>query len=91
MTFWLRELAGWLLMLLGLCILYVCVTQLLQTQPAWFIQVVPLFIIGIVIFRGGIHLLKVSIAARVCLRVHRAQQLGEKARPAVVQPNPPTI
>jgi hypothetical protein len=65
MRFWIREVAGWLLIGLGLLIAYVvyllCVRGTVLTP--W-----PLALFGIFIFRGGIHLLKVAIAARVCLQ-----------------------
>lgn len=64
-SFWLRELAGWLLVGLGALILYDCL-QLLTDRRVF--EAGPLSIIGIVLFRGGIHLLKVAVAARICLK-----------------------
>jgi hypothetical protein len=86
MSFWLREVAGWLLVVLGLRMLYVCF-ELIQEQRI--IEAGPLSIIGIIIFRGGIHLLKVAVAARICKLAHereRAQPTGRTA--AVVVPGP---
>lgn len=63
MRFWLREVGGWLLVLFGIYAFLVSF-DLLRThhlvEAGW-----P-SVIGIVLFRGGIHLLKVAIAARVC-------------------------
>lgn len=63
MRFWGREIAGWLLVLAGLyafvLVYEMCVER--RLLEAW-----PLTIIAIIVFRGGIHLLKVAIAARVC-------------------------
>ena len=70
MRFWLRELAGWLLVGLGLLVFYVCFSLLLSDRP-YILEAGPLTLIGIIIFRGGIHLLKVAVAARICL--HAAQ------------------
>jgi hypothetical protein len=76
MRFWIRELTGWLLMLLGLGVFYVCVA-LLTAQPPAYIQAGWLVIVGIVIFRGGIHLLKIAVAARVCL--HAQAEIHKKS------------
>lgn len=64
MRFWVRELAGWVLVVLGIFGFYVCYVLLLSRHiiEAW-----PLVVVAIVLFRGGIHLLKVAVAARICL------------------------
>jgi hypothetical protein len=66
MRFWIREIAGWLLIGLGLFIFYICVAILLSDRPR-LIEAGPLTLIGIIVFRGGIHLLKVAVAARICM------------------------
>jgi len=66
MRFWIREIAGWLLVGLGLFIFYICVAILLSDRPR-LIEAGPLTLIGIIVFRGGIHLLKVAVAARICM------------------------
>ena len=70
MRFWLRELAGWVLVMLGLYVFAICVGMLVSDRP-WIISAGPLTLIGIIVFRGGIHLLKVAVAARVCLHAQR--------------------
>jgi hypothetical protein len=67
MRFWVRELAGWLLVGLGLFLFYVCVAILLTDRPR-IIEAGPLTLIAVIVFRGGIHLLKVAVAARICLK-----------------------
>lgn len=67
MHFWVREIAGWLLVGLGLFVFYLCVGELMTEYPHY-VQVGPLTLIAIIIFRGGIHLLKVAVAARICMK-----------------------
>ena len=77
MLFWVREIAGWALVGLGLFLFYVCYVILLQPAPR-ILESGPLAFIGFIIFRGGIHLLKVAVAARICLHAH---QQAESVRP----------
>jgi hypothetical protein len=62
--FWIREIAGWALLILGLWLFYVSYFVLLQNGKI--IQSGPTVLMGLIVFRGGIHLLKVAVAARVC-------------------------
>jgi hypothetical protein len=78
MRFWTREIAGWALVGLGLFVFYLCLGMLLQT-PAKLIEAAPATFIGFIIFRGGIHLLKVAVAARIC-----SLAAQPAARPAAV-------
>jgi hypothetical protein len=66
MRFWIRELAGWLLIALGIYVFFICYVILVNQGPH-LIEAGPLTFIGFIIFRGGIHLLKVATAARICL------------------------
>jgi hypothetical protein len=69
MRFWGREIAGWLLLLMGLYVFLTCYAMLANIdQPPRILEAGPLVVIGFVVFRGGIHLLKVAAAARVCLQ-----------------------
>ena len=76
MSFWLREIAGWILVILSLWIFYVCYGLL---RDHYVFEAGPLSVIGIVVFRGGIHLLKVAVAARVCM--HAQAELNRPAQP----------
>lgn len=80
MSYWLREIAGWALVALGLVGMYVCWLYLKEGMP---IQAGPLTIIAIILFRGGIHLLKVAVAARICLQ---ARDRMKRDRPGVARP-----
>ncbi len=62
--FWIRELAGWMLVLMGLYVFARCLQILLPPEPS-IIEASYHTVIGVFLFRGGIHLLKVAVAARV--------------------------
>jgi hypothetical protein len=91
MKFWIREFAGWLLVALGLFVFYRC--YLLLTATQYYVQGGILTLIGVILFRGGIHLLKIAIAARICVESEESLQkpargsagLREMARPAVAR------
>lgn len=72
MRFWAREIAGWALVVLGLYIFYLCYDFLERHNV---IETGSLAVIGIIVFRGGIQLLKVAVAARIC------QQTQEQVAP----------
>jgi len=80
MNFWLREFLGWAMILLGVATFYLCVVLLLDGS---IIEAGQLTVVGIVLFRGGVHLLKVAVAARVCTRVEK-QLAAERTRPSPV-------
>jgi hypothetical protein len=73
MRYWTRELPGWALVVLGLLAFLAAFFLAVERQlvEAW-----PMTIIGIFVFRGGIHLLKVAVAARIC------QQAQDRLYPA---------
>ena len=60
-VYWSREIAGWLLILIGLWQFWN--TYVLLTNKRIF-EAAPSAFIAFVIFRGGIHLLKVAVAAQ---------------------------
>jgi hypothetical protein len=72
--FWIRELMGWFLVILGLAIFYLCIGLMLGGGAEILIEGPPIILIGIIVFRGGIHLLKVAVAARVCMQTHADAQ-----------------
>ncbi len=81
MSAWLRELAGWALLGIGLAAFAVCyVVFLLQRR---ILEAAALGFMGFTVFRGGLHLLKVAVAARAAI---------EAARPVpVTKPEPASI
>jgi hypothetical protein len=83
MRYWLREVAGWLLVGLGLFffLLTYGFCERHEIFEAW-----PIAVIGIFVFRGGIHLLKVAIAARICQQAQ--DRLYPEAPPATLGTRP---
>jgi hypothetical protein len=77
MNFWVREVAGWLLVVLGVAAFGVTIYFLKQH---YFMEAGLPSLIGFFLFRGGIHLLKVAVAARICL------QAQDKLRPERATP-----
>jgi hypothetical protein len=73
MRYWWRELGGWLLIGLGL-FGFSLAWQFCKHR--YILEAWPMTLIGIVVFWGGIHLLKVAVAARIC------QQAQDRLYPA---------
>lgn len=63
-----REIAGWALVLIGLWVFW---QSYLLLRDGLILRGPPVGVIGFVIFRGGIHLLKVAIAARTAQQTRR--------------------
>ena len=61
MSYWLREVAGWALVLVGLYTFWQSYDFLLRKRV---FEAGPLSFIGFIVFRGGIHVLKVAVAAQ---------------------------
>lgn len=71
MSVWLREIVGWLLLgtgvaVFGLCYLFLANKRILEAAPLTFI--------GFVVFRGGLHLIKVASAAKACRDAVKAER-----------------
>jgi hypothetical protein len=86
MRFWTREVAGWVLLGLGLYVFYRDY-QLLMEGNHYVLEGAMLTVIGIFLFRGGIQLLKIAVAARVCMDA-QVRQERERAKPGVVSSRP---
>ncbi len=81
MRFWTREIAGWLLVLLGLCGFYLCYELLTHGRT---FETGCMTVISVIIFRGGIHLVKVAVAARICMQAQ--EQLAKAPPPPLATP-----
>jgi hypothetical protein len=71
------------LIVLGLWLFYLIYFVLLPGKKL--IWSGPVLVMGIIVFRGGIHLLKVAVAARVCQQAP-AETSVKAARPVVARP-----
>lgn len=90
MTYWLREVGGWVLVALGLIAFAQAYDMLLRKR---LFEAGPMAFIGFIIFRGGIHLLKVAVAAQAARRLPEgsAATAGGKRLPRpVARPVGPT-
>jgi hypothetical protein len=74
MRLWTREWAGWFLIALGLYVFYRCYVLFTMDLRHPVIEGIALTVVGIIVFRGGIHLLKVASAARICLQAQDDRQ-----------------
>ena len=88
-AYWSREVAGWALILGGLYA-FVQAYDLLLSKRIF--EATPMVFIGFIVFRGGIHVLKVAVAAQAALtQTDAAQPAARKiGRPAArgVGPTP---
>ena len=88
MSYWVREIAGWLLVLIGLFLFWQTYSLLLQKRV---FSAGPSLVMGYVVFRGGIHLLKVAVAAQAARNLTGALTAAGKSPPrAVARPVGPT-
>jgi hypothetical protein len=72
-AYWSREVAGWLLVLGGVYAFWSAYTLLLSKR---IFEATPMVFIGFIVFRGGVHVLKVAVAAQA------ARTLPDSAQPA---------
>lgn len=70
-AYWTREIVGWLLILAGLWSFLQAYNFLLDKKV---FQAGPMVFIGFIVFRGGIHVLKVAVAAQAARSMPNAAQ-----------------
>jgi hypothetical protein len=76
---WLRELAGWVLLGAGLAAFAVCYFLFLLQRRV--IEAAALAFIGFTVFRGGMHLLRVAIAARAARESRHVPEAPKGPKP----------
>lgn len=79
MGVWLRELAGWVLLGAGLAAFTVCYFVFLLQRRV--VEAGALAFIGFVVFRGGMHLLRVAIAARAAKEAAKPAEAPRGPKP----------
>ncbi len=60
-AYWSREIAGWTVLLIGLWFFWATYQKLADRR---IFEAAPMAFMGFVVFRGGVHLLKVAVAAQ---------------------------
>ncbi|QVL32942.1 hypothetical protein KIH39_03220 [Telmatocola sphagniphila] len=73
-----REIAGWILVGLGIAIFGFAFVMLLTSR--WIVESGPIIFSGFIVFRGGIHLLKVALAARICQPIEAVKTMPSRKR-----------
>lgn len=87
-AYWSREIAGWLLILAGLFFFWQSYALLLNKRV---FEAAPVSFIGFIVFRGGIHILKVAVAAQVARNLPESFQApGRRVLRAPVKSIAPT-
>jgi hypothetical protein len=81
MRFWVREALGWFLVLLGLFLFYWDLSLLLADRVPKYLEAMGMLPIAIFVFRGGIQLLKVAVAARMCSYAQHELKKQDVRRP----------
>lgn len=83
MFFWIREIAGWILVIIGLGLVLLALSFLSDRQV---VEGGVATMAAIFIFRGGLLLIRISTAARICLQPATEKSPGRTA-PSMVQPS----
>jgi hypothetical protein len=81
MSYWVREIAGWVLIVIGLVIFWNAYALLLNKRV---FEAGPVTFMGFIVFRGGVHLLKVAVAAQA------AQVVANRGTPTTRRPGRPS-
>lgn len=64
--FWLREIAGWALVVMALYLMYVALVFLMDLQSPRVVEAGVIVIAGLGVLKAGVLLVRISTAARIC-------------------------
>ncbi len=81
-AYWSREVAGWVLIGAGLFFFWQAYTFLVARPYSRFFEAGPMVFVGFIVFRGGIHVLKVAVAAQAARSLPDQQSQGAARRVA---------
>jgi hypothetical protein len=73
----LREIAGWVLLVASFVLFGEAIYLVLNKR---IVSAGPFLFIAFVVFRGGLHLLKVASAARACREIHQQNRTTASSR-----------
>lgn len=68
MLFWIREIAGWMLVVVALAMIALGVRMVSSTQ---IVEATAIMFAALGVLRMGVLLVRVSTAARICMNEHR--------------------
>ena len=77
MFFWVREIAGWGLILVSLYLLRVGLVFVSDLENPQIVQAAIVFIAAVGVMRCGVLLVRISAAARAALSIHPAESLKQ--------------
>lgn len=83
MFFWIREIAGWILVIIGLGLVLLALSFLSDRQV---VEGGVATMAAIFIFRGGLLLIRISTAARICMQPATETSPG-RAAPSTAHPS----
>src|SRR5262249_36438979 len=88
MRYWVREVAGWALILISFFLFYVAYSLMRVNPIPRQLEATGAGIVRIIVFRGGLPLLRVAAGARIC---RQARDRLYPAPPSARPPARPTV
>ena len=77
--FWIREVAGWALVVIALALIQTGLTYVTNLDRPKVVEAAVIMIVGLGVLRSGILLIRISTAARIC-RTASISKSGDEAK-----------